>query len=199
VADAGVLVAAGALERAGRPDGREPVEQRVENEADLGLGQRAARQKCDPCPNARWELGSRRMSNVNGSANTASSWLAEAHHSVTLSPAAMRWPPSTVSTEAVGRLYGVVDSHRRISSAAPARHSTYVLTTQNPSPAGVCGVGGWNDTGASRRRWAKTSWGKPSTNRSRSVRSMSSRRIGRVTRVSQPDGRAHPRATAAAR
>ncbi len=52
----------------------------------------APRQKWVRWPKVRWGLGARRMSKRNGSSKTASSRLADGHHSVTLSPAAMVVP-----------------------------------------------------------------------------------------------------------
>ena len=62
-----------------------------------------------------------------------------------------------------------------VASAAAARTSVWRLTTQNPTPSGVCSVGSCHQTGASRRSRQKTSCGNPAANRSRSVRSTSAK------------------------
>ena len=93
VAHAGVLVAARPLHRAGELDARRQRSSSASSTTRISRRASAApRQKWLPWPKARCGLGSRRTSKRNGSANTASSRLADAHHSVTLSPARMVWP-----------------------------------------------------------------------------------------------------------
>src|SRR5581483_6659326 len=92
---------------------------RALNTRRISMRARAApRQKCTPWPNVTCGLGVRVMSNRNGSANTASSRFADAHHNVTLSPAPIVLPPTSTSRVAVRRLYGVDEPHRSISSTA---------------------------------------------------------------------------------
>ena len=50
---------------------------------------------------------------------------------------------------------------KRAGSAAAARMSAWALSTQKPTPSGVCSVGACHQTGASRRKAVNTSSGKP--------------------------------------
>src|SRR5690349_18722939 len=65
-------------------------------------------------------------------------------------------------------------------SSSTASVSACVATDQNPSPPGVCTVGGCQYTGASRRCTTNTSCGNPSAKLSRSVRSTSASRTTRT-------------------
>ena len=90
VADAGVLVRAGPLDRADRLDGREPIEQHVEHQPDLEPGEVGAEAEVRAVPEGQVAVrGAARCRSVNGSGNCRSSKLADPHHSVTLSPAAI--------------------------------------------------------------------------------------------------------------
>src|SRR5690349_24649185 len=57
-----------------------------------------------PCPKPRWRLGLRRMSKTSGSANAASSWLAEAICTMSAWPAGIGVVPITTSEVVVRRL-----------------------------------------------------------------------------------------------
>ena len=70
------------------------------------------------------------------------------------------------------RLPPVTDENT-IGSSSTRSASAWRLTTQNPSPPGVSEMGSCQSTGAACRSQVNTCYGKPFSNRSRSVRSKS--------------------------
>ena len=79
--------------------------------------------RCVPNPNATCGFGSRRMSNVNGSANTSSSRFADGYSRMIRSPRSTGWSPIRSSATARRKklLSGV--THRSTSSTAPGTRS----------------------------------------------------------------------------
>ena len=95
-----------------------PVEQLGEEHPHLCPGQRGTDAEVLHHGEGDVPIGVRVTSNSYGSVNTSSSRLAEGSQSTTLSPGAIRCPPSSYGRVAVRTLWVALDVHRMISSIA---------------------------------------------------------------------------------
>ena len=106
-----------------RPAGERGVgeagEQRLEHEADLEAGEVGAQAEVVPWPKARWGFGlaARRRSGTGRRTRPRRGWRTPTT-GVTLSPARIGGRRARSRRSRCGRLYGVVEAHRRISSTA---------------------------------------------------------------------------------